>query len=135
MCIWSTFDNIVWSLQQRCQALCINHDTFMNLSDFHWSFDLVFSLHRWKCSLDILPLTSWSLRFYEIIISVGFCILVWKLEEIKRFFNFFEIGGRERKKNGARERQSRRRERGEHRDELRKIFWNDGTRTFICCFH
>ena len=79
----------------------------------------------WKCSLDIdLLLTRWSLRFYEIIISVGFCILVWKLEEIKRFFQlFFEIGGRERKTKMELESDNLEEERGEHRDELRKIFF------------
>ena len=48
---------------------------------------------------------------------------MWKLEEIKRFFQlFFEIGGRERKTKMELESDNLEEERGEHRDELRKIF-------------
>ena len=59
---------------------------------------------------------------------------MWKLEEIKRFFQLFflKLEDERERKNGARERQSRRKnKRGQHRDELRKIFFGTVAREHL----
>ena len=83
---------------------------------------------RYSSSVDLLV----NLRFYEIIISVGFCILVWKLEEIKRFFQlFWNWRTREKEKMELESDNLEEKKRGQHRDELRKIFFGTMAREHL----